>query len=32
VTGHKSLEMVRKYRKQANQTAASKRAQQRRDR
>lgn len=32
VTGHKTLAMVQKYRAQANQRAASKRAQQRRDR
>lgn len=32
VTGHKTLTMVQKYRAQANQRAASKRAQQRRDR
>jgi integrase len=32
VTGHKTLSMVQKYRAQANQRAASKRAQQRRDR
>lgn len=31
VTGHKTLEMVQKYRAQANQKAASKRAQQKRD-
>ena len=32
VTGHKTLKMVQKYRAQANQRAASKRAQQKRDR
>ena len=32
VTGHKTLEMVRKYRAQRNQRAASKRAQQKRER
>ncbi|MCL1629625.1 tyrosine-type recombinase/integrase [Roseibaca sp. V10] len=32
VTGHKTLSMVQKYRAQANQRAASKRAQQRRGR
>ncbi|MDN3712203.1 hypothetical protein QWZ10_11070 [Paracoccus cavernae] len=31
VTGHKTLEMVRKYRAQANQKKASKRAQLRRE-